>query len=184
MSDWRIRYAAHILKQGGVIAYPTEAVYGLGCLPHHLTAVQKVLDLKQRPWEKGLILVADAFERLVPYIEPLEQAVLDKLHASWPGPNTWIVPTPATTSRLIRGQFESVAVRVTEHPVIRKLCQQCKSPLISTSANLSGQHMTYSGFQVRLQFHEQLDFIVNAPLGSSNRPSTIRDALTNKEIRA
>jgi len=184
MSSWHIRYAAHMLRQGGLIAYPTEAVFGLGCLPDQLETIKRLLEIKQRPVEKGLILIAADFSQLATYISPLDNDIVQKIQASWPGPNTWIVPTPAKTSPLIRGDFHSIAVRVSAHPVVRELCHQCQSPIISTSANITGQQMSYSALQVRLHFKNQLDYILNAPLGDSSKPSVIRDALTDQIIRA
>lgn len=184
MSPWQIRHAAHILKQGGLIAYPTEAVFGLGCLPEQIETIKRLLKIKQRPVEKGLILVAAEFAQLQAYIRPMDQSIVQKIQSSWPGPTTWIVPTPEETSLFIRGKFHSVAVRVSAHPVVRELCRQCQSPIISTSANITGQPMSYSAFQVRLHFKNQLDYILNAPLGDSNRPSVIKNALTDQVIRA
>ena len=183
MSNWSISHAAYILKQGGVIAYPTEAVFGLGCLPNKLDSVQHLLDLKQRPMEKGLILIADNLEQLLPYIASLDSNVLKKIQAPTSVPTTWIVPTPSSTSPLLRGKFQSIAIRITDHPVVKQLCQKIGSPIISTSANITGKHMTYNAFQVRLHFQNQLDYILNASLGQSNKPSVIKDVLTDRVIR-
>ncbi len=185
--SFQIRRAAHILNKGGLIAYPTEAVYGLGCLANFEHSIQRLLSLKQRPQEKGLILLASDPTQLSDYIEPLNnlnKKILNKIQASWPGPVTWLLPAKPTTSVLIRGRHSSVAVRISAHPVIRELCQRCNAPLISTSANLSGRHMSYSAFELRKQFGNQLDTILNAPLGNSDKPSVIRDALSDKIIRS
>ncbi len=182
-SAWNIRHAVHVLRRGGLIAYPTEAVFGLGCLPDKTEAIKKLLQLKQRPIEKGLILLAADLSQLTPYISPLEQDVEQKIQSVWPGPTTWIVPTPSGTSPLIRGKFHSIAIRVSAHPIVRELCRQCNSPIISTSANMTDQNMSYSAFDVRLRFRDQLDYILNAPLGDSDKPSVIRDAISERVIR-
>ena len=182
-SAWRISHAAHILKQGGLIAYPTEAVFGLGCLPDKTETIKKLLQLKLRPTEKGLILLAADLSQLEPYINPLENDVLEKIQSSWPGPTTWIVPTSSRTSSLIRGKFQSIAIRISAHPIVRELCQQCHSPIISTSANITGKNMSYSALDVRLTFNDQLDYILNAPLGDSDKPTVIKDALSDQIIR-
>ena len=184
MSSWHIRHAAHILRQGGLIDYPTEAVFGLGCLTDQIDTIKRLLQIKQRPVAKGLILIAADLAQLEPYISPLDDKILHKIQSSWPGPTTWIVPTPAKTSPFIRGNFHSIAVRVSAHPVVRELCNQCQSPIISTSANITGRHMSYNAFQVRLHFQNQLDYILNAPLGDSDKPSVIKNALTDQIIRA
>lgn len=182
-SAWNIRHAVHVLRRGGLIAYPTEAVFGLGCLPDKTQTIKKLLQLKQRPIEKGLILLAADLSQLTPYISPLEQDVEQKIQSGWPGPTTWVVPTPSRTSPLIRGKFHSIAIRVSAHPIVRELCRQCNSPIISTSANMTGQNMSYSAFDVRLRFKDQLDCILNAPLGDSDKPSVIRDAMSGRVIR-
>ncbi|MCU7837299.1 MAG: threonylcarbamoyl-AMP synthase [gamma proteobacterium symbiont of Taylorina sp.] len=179
-----MRHAAHILSQGGIIAYPTEAVFGLGCLADNTQAINRLLKLKHRPVDKGLILLASEFSQFEPYIDSVDDNILRKIQTSWPGSTTWIVPAPAQTSSLIRGQFHSVAVRISAHPVVMALCRQCRSPLISTSANISGQNMTYCTADVRLQFDNQLDYILDAPLGGNDKPSIIKDALTDQIIRS
>jgi len=181
--DAAITDAVDVLKQGGIIAYPTEAVFGLGCLADNTQAIRQLLQLKQRPIDKGLILLAADFSQFEPYISTLNQSILDKLKSTWPGPTTWIVPAASQTSPLIRGQFNSVAIRISAHPIVKALCQQCDKAIISTSANITGQTMTYSVKEVRLQFKDQLDYILDAPLGENKQPSRIIDALTDQIIR-
>ena len=183
VSPWQIRRAVQTLKQGGILAYPTEAVFGLGCLPDNHNAIRHLLQLKQRPAEKGLILLAAELSQLSPWLSPVEQSIMAKVLASWPGPSTWLMPTPKTTSPLIRGRFDTIAVRISAHPVVQALCCQSQSAIISTSANISAGTMAYNALDVRLRFGTQLDYILHGPLGSSARPTIIRDALTDKLIR-
>ncbi|MCK5648020.1 MAG: threonylcarbamoyl-AMP synthase [Gammaproteobacteria bacterium] len=180
---WQIRHAVHILKQGGLIAYPTEAVFGLGCLANNTEAIQRLLQLKQRPKEKGLILLASDLSQLEPYFSPLKADILEKIKSSWPGPTTWILPAPAATSALIKGKFNSVAVRISAHPIVHELCRQCQTPIISTSANITGKNMSYSAFDVRLQFNNKLDYILHGPLGDNDKPTIIKDAITDQLVR-
>ncbi|MCP3851331.1 MAG: tRNA threonylcarbamoyladenosine biosynthesis protein RimN [Gammaproteobacteria bacterium] len=179
-----IHHAAKILMQGGLIAYPTEAVFGLGCLPDRHDTIQRLLELKKRPKEKGLILLASDLSQLSPYLSPIEPEILKKINASWPGPTTWILPTPKETSPLIRGIFETIAVRISAHPVVRELCTLCQSALISTSANISGESMSYTAHDVRQHFDNHLDYILDEALGNSKNPSTIKNALTDQVIRS
>lgn len=181
---WKIRHAVHILQQGGIIAYPTEAVFGLGCLPENLDSIKRLLQIKQRPIEKGLILLASELSQLEPYLAEIKPDILQKIQPSWPGPTTWVLPATKKTSPLIKGQFDTIAVRISAHPIVRELCRQCQSPIISTSANITGKHMSYSAFDVRLQFQNQLDYILDGPLGDSNKPSVIKNAITDEIIRA
>jgi len=183
ISAQSIHHAVQVLKEGGIIAYPTEAVYGLGCLPDKVKAIKHLLKLKQRPVEKGLILLAAEFSQLEPYIAPLDKEVQQKILSSWPGPVTWVVPTSAQTSSLIRGKFQTVAIRISAHPIVRQLCRQCQSAIISTSANITGQEMSYSALDVHSHFKDQLDYILDGKLGESDKPTIIKDALTDEVIR-
>ena len=184
MSAWAIRNAARILRQKGIIAYPTEAVFGLGCLPEHTSAIERLLALKHRPEDKGLILIASDFSQLQPYLLPLQPEIYQRLAASWPGPSTWVLPAVSGASSLLTGKYDSLAVRVTAHPLVRMLCRQARSAIISTSANISGHAMSYSAFQVRKQFGDRLDYILNGPLGDRSKPTEIRDALSGRLIRS
>lgn len=135
-----IAHAVEVLNQEEVIAYPTEAVFGVGCDPDSEAAVTRLLALKQRPVEKGLILIAASFEQLKPYIDDamLTQAQRETVFAAWPGPVTFVFPARTTTPRWLTGRFDSLAVRVTNHPLVVELCNAFGKPLVSTSANLTG----------------------------------------------
>ncbi len=175
--------AVDILKHGGIIAYPTEAVYGLGCLPEHIPAIKRLLQIKQRSKEKGLILLASQWVQIEPYISELPTELRDKMNASWPGPITWLVPSAPTTSSWITGEFNSVAVRISAHSIVQEICQQSQSAIISTSANISNQAMIYNAQEVQHSFAKSIDGIIDAPLGKSTRPSQIIDVMTDQIIR-
>lgn len=175
--------AIRTIRAGGILAYPTEAVYGLGCNPADLAAVQRILDLKQRPADKGLILMAANFAQLQPWLLPLAEAVQARVLPTWPGPVTWLLPVRAEVSPLIRGHHATLAVRVTAHPVCRELCLQLGHPLISTSANLAGQPPARSAAEVRQQFGSQVDYILDAPLGAQDQPTEIRHGLSGEIVR-
>lgn len=183
MSPWHLRQAAHVIHGGGIIAYPTEAVFGLGCDPLNSEAVFRLLDIKQRPVEKGLILIAANLDQLTQFIGPLSKADRGKLQASWPGPNTWLLPARPETPYWLRGDHETIAVRVTAHPGASALCRVANQAIVSTSANLSGRKPARSSLQARRQFGNQLDMILNGALGKEDRPTTIRDLSTDKLIR-
>ena len=179
--------AVNILYQGGVIAYPTEAVYGLGCDPKNLSAVKNILEIKQRNKEKGLILVAANFEQLKPYLLPLEKDIEKKLLASWENKNdavTWLVPVKKDVSDYLKGQFDTLAVRVSHHPVVKKLCEKFGGAIVSTSANVSSKEAARTAEQVKHIFKNKIDYIVEGETDINAQPSKIRDALTDKIIRA
>ncbi|WP_047049373.1 L-threonylcarbamoyladenylate synthase [Vibrio mexicanus] len=173
------------LKQGEVIAYPTEGVFGVGCDPDDTSAIEKLLEIKQRPVEKGLILIAASYEQLMPYIDEsqLTKEQLDKVHATWPGPVTWIMPASKQVSDWVSGQFDSIAVRVTDHPLVQKLCVEFGKPLTSTSANLTGEPPCMTTLEVEQQLGDRLVAILDGETGGRNKPSEIRDAKTSKILR-
>ncbi|MEH6648795.1 MAG: Sua5/YciO/YrdC/YwlC family protein [Motiliproteus sp.] len=173
-----------MLRHGGVIGYPTEAVWGLGCDPYQRDAVERLLVLKQRPVEKGLILVAAGLDQIDGLVRPLSAAQRAKLKLSWPGPTTWLIPDPDNLiPRWIKGQHGSVAVRVSDHLQISALCRAFGGPLVSTSANLAGQASARSVAEVRQSFGRQLDFLLPGALGSRDQPSTIRDLCSGSTLR-
>lgn len=173
------------LRAGGVIAYPTEAVWGLGCDPANEAAVMKLLALKQRPVEKGMILVAatvaqlDGWVRLDALAEDRRQAVLD----SWPGANTWIVPAGPLAPRWITGEHTGIAVRVSAHPRVRALCEAWGGPLVSTSANLAGQPPARARDQLDPALLDRLDGLLDGATGGLAQPTRIRIAATGQVLR-
>ncbi|WP_392435772.1 L-threonylcarbamoyladenylate synthase type 1 TsaC [Yersinia sp. HM-2024] len=172
------------LQQEEVIAYPTEAVFGLGCDPDSEKAVNALLALKQRPWQKGLILIAANYEQLKPYVDDstLTDSQRETIFSVWPGPVTWVIPARLETPRWLTGSFDSLAVRVSDHPLVQQLCCQYGKPLVSTSANLSGQEPCRTTEEVRRQFGSSLPVLAGLVGGRLN-PSEIRDALTGKHFR-
>lgn len=173
-----------LLKQQHVIAYPTEAVFGVGCDPDSEMAVNRLLTLKQRPVEKGLILIAASYEQLKPYIDDsaLSEAQRDAVFACWPGPVTFVFPARPSTPRWLTGRFDSLAVRVTDHPLVIELCKAWGKPLVSTSANLTGLPPCRSSEEVLAQFGPDFPVLVGETGGRQN-PSEIRDALTGRLFR-
>ena len=186
MKKQKIDQAVKVLHQGGVIAYPTEAVYGLGCDPKNLSAVKKILELKQRKKEKGLILIASTFEQLKSYISPLEQTTEDKMLDSWQEQRaaiTWLVPVDKDISMYLKGQFDTLAVRVSHHPVVKELCDKFAGAIISTSANIATQEAARTAEEVKQIFADKIDYIIEGETDINAQPSEIRDALTDKIIR-
>ncbi len=174
--------AARIIQQGGIVAYPTEAVFGLGCDPASKAAVRRLLALKQRPVSKGLILLGASAEQLRPWID-VTDAQLAQMQASWPGPTTWVVPASERTPAWVRGDHPGVAVRVAGHPLARALAQASGTPIISTSANLSGQPSARTADEVRQQFGEQIDGLVPGQCDLAAKPSTIVDLVSGRILR-
>jgi len=181
---WRLRLAGRWLRAGGVIAYPTEAVYGLGCDPLDPRAVQRILDLKCRPRAAGLILIAADFTQLEAFLLPLPPALHRCVFATWPGPVTWVLPCRPEVPVWLRGRHAALAVRVTAHPTAAALCSRFGGALVSTSANPHGREPARTPLQVRRYFGAGVDHVLTAPLGGQARPSEIRDGRTRSIIRA
>lgn len=182
-ADPQIQILAAQLRQGAVIAYPTEAVWGLGCDPNNRQAVERLLALKQRSVEKGLILIAGNWSQVRIYTEGLTEAQGQTLRESWPGPNTWLIPAEFTVPAWVRGKHSTVAIRVSAHPIVQALCSAFGGPVVSTSANPQGEPAALSPTEVSQYFGETLDGIAPGELGNSSAPSAIRDLLTGASIR-
>ena len=173
--------AAEVLRGGGVIAYPTEGVFGLGCLPDKAAAVQRVLDIKQRDSSKGLILIAANVALLDDWIELPDCSGLPD-----PDPNnpiTWIVPATDRVTRTVRGDNAGIAVRITTNPVAQAISLAAQSPVVSTSANLSGQDTAEDQDSLRRQLGGLVDYIVPGDCGPSSGPSEIRILATGEVLR-
>ena len=166
------------LKLGSVIAYPSEGVWGLGCDPKNKIAVCDLLKLKKRPLEKGLVIVAGEFDQLKPYFEANKYKT--KLMTKWPGPHTWVVPTK-TTPNWITGEHSSVALRLSNHPIIVSLCNLFGGPIISTSANLQGHEPAKSKEEVQMLFKDIA--LVEGNLGKLQGSTPIQDIETDRWIR-
>ncbi|MTI63539.1 Sua5/YciO/YrdC/YwlC family protein [Methylophaga sp.] len=180
--NWRLRRAVETLEAGGIIAYPTEAVYGVGCDPWDEDALLDLLEIKQRPWEKGLILIASDFNQLQDFIQPVPADILKQLQQSWPGPVTWLLPVRDEVSELLTGVHDTIAVRVTAHQQTRDLCEAFGGAIVSTSANVAGVRPAKNVHQVRWQL-PGLDYVMPGSLGGATRPSQIRDARTGAILR-
>ena len=176
-----VLHAANVLLRGGVIAYPTEGVFGLGCLPDDQRALQRLLEIKQRDAAKGLIVIAANAEQLQGWIDlPAGRSLPD------PDPDqpiTWIVPPGENVSPMLRGQHASLAVRITTNPVAKALCLAAESPLVSTSANLSGKPTARNRLVLHRQFANVVDYVVPGDCGPASGPSEIRDFVSGKVLR-
>src|SRR5262249_39568552 len=149
------------------------AVYGLGCDPFNFKAVEKLLSIKKRSVEKGLILVAADWEQIEYLVEPIPPPALAQVLATWPGPYTWVFPARPSVPEWIRGKHPTVAVRVSAHPIVKELCQAFGSCLVSTSANKEGELPARDSRMVKILFHDEVDFVLPGPLGGESNPTMI-----------
>jgi len=186
MSDTpSITDAATALLRGGVVACPTEGVWGLGCDPFDEAAVLRLLALKQRPVDKGLILVAASIAQLDGLVDwdALPPERREAVRASWPGPHTWIVPATPRVPRWITGEHAGVAVRVSAHPVVVALCEAFGGALVSTSANRTTEPAPRTRADLDAAIIAGADAIVAGETTGLDRPTAIRDARDGRELR-
>lgn len=184
----RIRIGASVIKSGGIVAYPTESVWGLGCDPFNPRAVDRLLQIKQRPLHKGVILLAGDFTQVEELLAHLSSEQIAILKATWPGPVTWLIPNTGSIKKKIPewicGQYPAFALRVTNHPIAAALAKAAGRPIVSTSCNPSTQLPAKTIHQVHKYFPTQLDAIVAGNLGGNKNPTEIRDLLTGNIIRS
>lgn len=184
LSHAGIDAAVAALRSGGIVAYPTEAVYGLGCDPQNEAAVAELFALKQRPAGQGVLLVAAEFSQVERYIDAGVAAdVLRRARTTWPGPHTWVFPRAASTPPWLAGAHAGIALRVTAHPLAAALCRAFGGALVSTSANRHGAAPARSAVEVHSAFGAALAYILDGPVGGLDRPTPIRDAVSGEVIR-
>jgi L-threonylcarbamoyladenylate synthase len=171
-------------RAGEIIAYPTEAVYGLGCDPDNHAAVLKLLNLKQRSVEKGLILIGRTYSQLLPYVNDaaIPMDMRTEIFSSWPGPNTWLLPKSNKTPYWLTGGSELIAVRVSAHVVVQGLCSRFDKPIVSTSANRAGESAARTRDAVIQQFSDKV-ILIDGELTGAAKPSRIRNGLTGQIVR-
>lgn len=177
--------AARLLRTGGLIAYPTEAVWGLGCDPRDERAVLRLLALKQRTVDKGLILIAADEAQLSPFIDmaALDASRCAEVRASWPGPNTWIVPAALGAPTWITGTHAGIAVRVSAHPMVIALCDAFAGALVSTSANRAGDPAPRTRAGLDAVIVSGVDAVIDGETGELLQPTAIRDARSGAILR-
>jgi len=176
-----IEEARDYVRRGLVIAYPTEAVYGLGCDPFQEHAVRRILEIKQRLVGQGMIILIADWPQLSDLIDAIPEVAMNRVRASWPGGSTWVFPKSNIIPSWISGDRDSVAIRMTTHPVAMALCRE--GPVVSTSANLHGQPPARHVHELQLQFPDGIDGLVSGDLGQASQPSAIYDVLTGDRLR-
>ncbi len=183
-SNWKLRQFSRLFEEGGVFAYPTESVYGVGCDPLNGEAVERLLGIKQRSWTKGVILIASSVEQLEPWVVLRSAKDRKRLATPQPRPTTWLVAAADGAPRWITGLHQKVAVRITTFPAVVQLCESVDSPLVSTSANLAGHPAARDALMVRNHLGNQLDRVLSGETGGVAKPSEIRDFDSQQVVRA
>src|SRR3990172_5352667 len=179
MRPGELQQAARILRRGGLVAYPTEYCFGLGCDPLNRAAVLRLLRLKRRPMDQGLILIAGDVSQLARYVEEIPEKVL----VTWPGPHTWLLTPRESVPGWITGQHPLLAGRVTAHPTAAALCRAAGMAIVSTSANRGGGVPARTDRAGGRLFGKEIDFVVSGMVGAARAPTPIRDAVTGELAR-
>ncbi len=180
-SDFSIRHAAHVIRDGGIIAYPTDTIYGLGCDPYNAQAVHNINLLKQRPLNKQFILLAGDIEQIKPLI------ILDKkqqtkiMHTS--EPTSWIADASPQAPAWLTEQYNTLSIRISNHATVKKLCAALGHAIISTSANPSEKKPARNSLELHQYFHGRIDKILASQQKLSARPSKIIRLCDNRVIR-
>lgn len=183
VSRIHLELACRALAAGGVIAYPTEGVWGLGCEPLNTQAVERLFRLKRRPAHKGVILIAGEFAQISPFLAHVPKPSLKPVLATWPGPVTWVLPAEPWVPDHLTGGRRTLAVRVTAHPVARALCRAYGGPIVSTSANVSTRPPARTALEVMRRFGDGVDYILPGATGGLRGPTPIRDFATGAQVR-
>ena len=165
--------AAFRVRNGGVIVYPTETVYGLGADPFNPSALSRVFSVKQREAGKALILLIRGPEDLRRLVAKIPQNARTLMETFWPGPLTLVFKAAANLPEALPGPGATVALRLSDAPIVRDLLDRVGGPITSTSANLSGRCPARSAEEAAAQLDDRVDLILDGGLLPDTGPSTI-----------
>jgi L-threonylcarbamoyladenylate synthase len=177
-----IAYAAATLKNGGVVAIPTETLYGLAADPWNPSAVARVFAIKGRPADRALPLVAADIAQVRQWIGELDAVARRLAERFWPGPLTLVMRAPDGLATGVTAGGRTIGVRVPSHAVPRALCAAFERPMTATSANLSGESATDDPNRVAAQLSSGLDLLLDSGATAGGPASTIVD-VTERDIR-
>ena len=179
---WQLERIERVIRRGGIIAYPTESVFGLGCDPDQLQALEKIVRIKKRSPEKGLIILVSDIKQALPYIQPLTQTQITQINHAQSRATTWLIPRQPDVSILLCGSHDRLAVRLTQHPIARAICEFTNQALVSTSCNLSNKPEMKTALEVRNKLGTLLDLVITGSCGGQ-KPSQIIDLVSGRVLR-
>jgi len=180
-SDFSIRHAAHIIRLGGIIAYPTDTIYGLGCDPYNRQAVESINAIKQRPLDKQFILLASDIEQVRPLLQLDDDQ--EKTIEQNTEPTSWVVKANQKTPAWLVDENNTITIRISKHANIERLCSILGHAIISTSANVSGKRPARNTLDLHKYFHHYVDKILASDQIQMTRPSKIIRLCDNEIIR-
>jgi len=178
-----LELAVDVLEKGGIIAYPTESTFGLGCDPFNTVVIERLQEIKQREADKGMIVVVANWSQVEELVEWQDEIQKDMIEQTWPGHITWVFPAKKSLSPRLCGPHHTIAIRMSAEPLIKELCDQFGHGVVSTSANVSHKTAVTTMMEAKSVFAEQVDFYVDEKVGAAKGPSKIIDAITCKIYR-
>ena len=176
---FKTNLAAQYLQAGGVISHPTDTIQSLTCLPRFESSIYRILRLKRRSTAKGLILLANNVNYFNDFVA--DTAILKTIKKT-NTPTTYLLEAQRQTSALLTGEFTTIALRLTDNPLIAQLCNTTNSALVSTSANIAGKRSATNILALSVFFKAELDFII-APQNYNNKPSRIINLQNGARLR-
>ena len=180
-SDFSIRHAAHIINHGGIIAYPTDTIYGLGCDPYNHDAVEKINQIKQRPLDKKFILLAADIDQVRPLILISEDQ--EKTLTQTTEPTSWVIDASPDAPSWLVDENKTITIRISKHHDVTRLCHAAGHAIISTSANISGKKPASNALDLHRYFHDSVDKIILSSKNLTSKASKIIRLCDNYVIR-
>lgn len=180
-SDFSIRHAAHIISHGGIIAYPTETVYGLGCDIFDPEAVEQINLIKQRPRNKQFILLAGNIDQIKPLIKISDKE--ENIINSTKEPTSWVIDASPLAPKWLTDNNNTLTIRISTSHLVKKLCHILGHAIISTSANISGKKPARTSLDLHMAFHNKVHKILVSSHELSGKPSKIIQLCNNHVIR-
>jgi tRNA threonylcarbamoyl adenosine modification protein (Sua5/YciO/YrdC/YwlC family) len=175
-----IEKAAEVLKAGGVIAYPTDTIYGLGCDLYNKKAIQRIYQIKRRDPKKPFSFICSDLKHISEYAQVTNLAYRI-MKRYLPGPYTFILPGTKLVPRIMLTKRKTVGIRVPDHPICLALVKALGNPIISTSANLSGEEALTDPREIEETLGSQIDLIIDGGI-LAVQPSTVV-SLIDDEVR-
>ena len=184
MGAWRLKQQALAIRHGAVFAYPTDTIWGLGCLPASAAAVHRIVKIKRRPLTKGLILLSSSIDYCHDYIDA-DFYCQHYPQISQPAaqPTTWLIPAGRDCPDWLNGGSDRIAIRLTRLAHIGILCDTLQAPLVSTSANISGRRPARNSYLIHKQFQAAVDFIIDGIACPAQQASRIIDLQSGTVLR-
>ena len=171
-----------LFLQDKVFAYPTEGVWGLGCNPFSEKAVNKLINLKKRPKNKGIIVLAGSLQQLLPFTQHLSEKLKKRMNSKWPGPHTWLVPSSSETPKWLLGPTGLLALRLSNHKTVKELTKSLNMPICSTSEKISRKKPAKDSEEIRTFCYDKVHRI-EGKLDSLKKPTPVQNLESKEWLR-